>query len=783
KESLTASILPENASDKTVIWASSDEKVASVKDGVITGIKVGTANISATTKDGKKVATCKVSVKTKIVIINVKSISLNKTSVSLEEGSKTILTATVLPENASDKTVIWTSADDKIASVKDGEISGIKAGETSITASTKDGNKIATCKVSVSAPIVNVTNVYLNKYNLDLEIGGTFTLVPKIFPNKATNKKVKWTSDNTKVASVVDGKVTAIAAGKATITVSSEDGNKTSTCSVNVKAKEVSVSSVSLDKTKLELRENENTQLIATILPEDASNKKVKWTSSNENIATVVSDGTIYAKGIGECIITVTTLDGAKTATCNLLVKKKIKHVFSVSIDEITYKVPLNETKQITYSINPSDADNKEVKWTSSNPEIASIDEKGLVKAIKVGKTTITLTSVDGEKKNTCTVKVVDGVTHATGIVISEKDFNLSIGDSKDIYARVDPYETTNKSVKWSSDKPEVASVEDGTIKGISAGVATITATSVDGGFTDDIKVTVVDGAISVSSISLSNTNMNLQTGDTKILTASILPETASNKNLIWKSSDENIISFKKVIYNDMSIELTAKAIGNAEITVTSEDGHFTATCSINVKGETVVTEGSVNIKGRDYKTVTINGKTWLAENYAYLPKVNKEKDLSNDEARVYVLQYDGEDLDEAKASENYKKYGALYNYKAAIEYCPEGWHLATNEDWKELEKEAGMNEEDLNRIGRDRGQCADKFKSTDFRGKNTFKLNILESGSIRFSSFSDFGGYIGCYNTIEDKYMYRAFSSYKNTIDAGYLYNKSAFAIRYVKD
>lgn len=93
------------------------------------------------------------------------------------------------------------------------------------------------------------------------------------------------------------------------------------------------------------------------------------------------------------------------------------------------------------------------------------------------------------------------------------------------------------------------------------------------------------------------------------------------------------------------------------------------------------------------------------------------------------------------------------------------------------------MNEEDLNRIGRDRGQCADKFKSMDFRGKNTFKLNILESGSIRFSSFSDFGGYIGCYNTIEDKYMYRAFSSYNNIIDSGYLYNKSAVAIRYVKD
>ncbi len=167
-------------------------------------------------------------------IIIVTNVSLNKTSTTLDIGATETLTATVVPSNATNKTVTWISSNSSVASVSNGVITAKAAGTATITVKTADANKTATCTVTVKTPTVAVTGVSLNKIATTLTVGDTETLTATVTPNNATNKTVTWTSSNTNIASVSNGVITAKAAGTATITVKTADGNKTATCVVTV---------------------------------------------------------------------------------------------------------------------------------------------------------------------------------------------------------------------------------------------------------------------------------------------------------------------------------------------------------------------------------------------------------------------------------------------------------------------------------------------------------------------------------------------------------------------
>ncbi len=239
---LTATVTPENATDKTVTWSTSNEAIATVSGGVVTGVKAGEVTITA--KAGDKSATCTVTVTAKQSTedpedpIAVEGITLDKTTATVEEGATVTLTATVTPGNATDKTVTWSTSNEAIATVSGGVVTGVKAGEVTITA--KAGDKSATCTVTVTAAatepeVVPVTGVTLSQTAVTLDIDQSITLTATVAPENATNKAVRWASDKTDVATVdANGKVTAVAAGTANITVTTADGGKTATCTVTV---------------------------------------------------------------------------------------------------------------------------------------------------------------------------------------------------------------------------------------------------------------------------------------------------------------------------------------------------------------------------------------------------------------------------------------------------------------------------------------------------------------------------------------------------------------------
>ena len=232
---LTATVTPEDAEDRSVTWSSSDNSIATVNaEGVVTAIKEGTATITATTNDGSNLkATCTV----KVSIMPVASITLNITEKTLEEGETVNLTASVLPANASNKSLAWTSSDENVATVDaNGLVTAVKEGTATITAKANDGSNVsAQCTINVSDSFIFVSKISLEKMQVTLNIGETATLNVTIEPANATNKEIAWKSSNPSIATVENGVVTAISAGTIYVSASTTDGsNQSDVCIVTV---------------------------------------------------------------------------------------------------------------------------------------------------------------------------------------------------------------------------------------------------------------------------------------------------------------------------------------------------------------------------------------------------------------------------------------------------------------------------------------------------------------------------------------------------------------------
>ena len=206
-----------------------------------------------------------------------------------------------------------------------GEVTAVAEGEATITA--RAGDKSAVCKLTVAAPApaeVAVSSITLDATTLNLKIGDIVTLYATVLPKNATDKTVRWSSSDSKIATVSDeGDVEAIAEGTATITA--QAGEKSATCKVSVATNVVSVTSVTLDKTTLNLKPGYSEDITATVKPDNATDKTLTWTSSNPEVATVygfgMCSGTVTALAPGEAIITAEA--GGKTATCKVTVPRR----------------------------------------------------------------------------------------------------------------------------------------------------------------------------------------------------------------------------------------------------------------------------------------------------------------------------------------------------------------------------------------------------------------------------------------------------------------------------
>ena len=374
--------------------------------------------------------------------VNVTGIELSETEATLTVGETKKLTATVLPSNATNKTVTWTSSNEEVATVANGVVTAVAEGEAIITATA--GNKTATCKVTVEKveepkdEEVAVTEITLSETEATLTVGETKKLTATVLPSNATNKTVTWTSSNEEVATVVNGVVTAVVKGEATITAKA--GEKTATCKVTVetekveepKDEEVAVTGIELSETEATLKVDETKKLTAIVLPENATNKTVTWISSNEEVATVVN-GVVTAVAKGE--VTITAQAGEKTATCKVTVIAKTEEptpeqptvvtVSGITLNTGALSLQVGEKGTLTATVSPSDATDKTVTWTSSNTAVATVSN-GEVTAVAEG--TATITAQAGEVTATCEVTVSAKKVEPTVKIVEAtvQDFNTA---------------------------------------------------------------------------------------------------------------------------------------------------------------------------------------------------------------------------------------------------------------------------------------------------------------------------------------------------------------------
>ena len=336
---LTATVLPDTASATSIGWFSTNYDVAWVEDdGIVYANAVGEADIIVWVD--QVMDTCHVTV-TPVMVENI-TLSANHMSMALDETYK--LTATVTPENAENQTLEWEIPDNEVlltqlVNNKNLNIGAAGEGTVTITVRATDGSGVsASCEVFVSAntPVKTLT---LSPETLNLYVGYSEQLNAIITPQDAYTQELRWMSSNENVVTVnSNGLVTARGVGNATITAITTDGsNLSATCAVSVTT--VPVESVTLNRTELEMNEGSSYTLSATVLPSDAYDRSLTWTSSNPSVATVNYNGRVTAVGIGSTIVTATTNDGTNiSAACHVTVKSQMANdCFVIPDTEVLY--------------------------------------------------------------------------------------------------------------------------------------------------------------------------------------------------------------------------------------------------------------------------------------------------------------------------------------------------------------------------------------------------------------------------------------------------------------
>ena len=389
-------------------------------------------------------------------IIPVSQITLNEAEASISVGNSETLTATVAPENATIKALKWTSSDEDVATVApDGTVTAVKAGAATITATAADGSgKSAVCKVTVTGD--TTPPAHEHRYG-DWSKDGTnhwHECTDAACPNQSESIKDK-------AAHIYD-----------------DDAD--TTCNVcgyvrTVTPEIVPVSQITLNKAETSISVGNSETLTATVAPENAANKALKWASSDEDVATVAPDGTVTAVKAGAATITATAADGSgKSAVCKV----------TVTGDTTP---PAHEHRYGDWS---KDGTNHWHECTDAACPNQSESIKD--KAAHI---------YDDDADTTCNVcgyvrTVTPEIVPVSQITLNKAETSISVGNSETLTATVAPENAANKALTWASSDEDVATVApDGTVTAVKAGAATITATAADGsGKSAVCKVTVTGG-------------------------------------------------------------------------------------------------------------------------------------------------------------------------------------------------------------------------------------------------------------------------------------------------
>lgn len=543
---------------ENVVWTSSNSDIASVdNNGLVTGKALGKTTITAKieTSHGTYTATCEVTVNVHIESITIVNAGIDASrNLELYKNQTADLTVDFNPDEfAESKTIIWESSDKTVAKVENGKVTAVAPGTAIITATTVNGK---TDSITVTVPVVKAKTLTINKNNTSIEKGNSEQLTTEILPENTTDDTtVTWESSDENVVTVVNGLVTAVGVGNATVTAKA--AGLDATCNVVVTC---ALESIALDKDELKLEAGITSDaLVVTKNPTDATVDlaNVNWTSKNPEVATVV-DGKVTAVAPGTAIIEA-ELDG-ETAICEVTVIVTLTGV-EIENGNTTLELIKGQTSDLKVVYTPANSTEiPDATWSSSDEEVATV-ENGKVTALKEGTTMI---SVDYGNGIVARRKVEVKEIHADSVVFNKVVESLNKKETVDLDVNILPENTTDdKTITWESSDETVATVDkDGKVTGLKAGKTTIKATTVNGKFAE-MEIEVKEVALESITVTA---DKKVEEGKQTQVKVELNPEnTTDDLVYTYKSSNESIATV------DKNGKVTAKKAGKVVITVSVE--------------------------------------------------------------------------------------------------------------------------------------------------------------------------------------------------------------------
>lgn len=413
---LSPSIAPADTTNQSLSYSSSDETIASVSNtGVVTATKAGEAVITVSTTDGSNLsASMNLTVKQYVT-----SIVLSEGDRSLYTGEAFTLSVAAYPSDASYSEVVFSSDHPEIAAVDpDGTIHALSAGTATITATAAD-------RMSVSASMTvtvlqHAEEVITKSEEVNLDEGSTLSLSCTVLPADTSNPTLSYVSENSEIAEVSDtGIIYAKEKGTTTITVTAADQNTVSKTIKVVVVRKVSDIELS-DEVPTKLYTGEKFTLHCSAQPEDANNTELTYESNDESVLTVSASGTVRAVTAGEAILLISSTDGSN-------ITKEYPITVYQSVTEITIKdkltlLKVDETSQITANILPDDAYCKTLLFSSSNDEVASATDDGVITANSPGVAFIKVSASDPS-----------GITKMITVIVTKAEESTQMQENTEI--------------------------------------------------------------------------------------------------------------------------------------------------------------------------------------------------------------------------------------------------------------------------------------------------------------------------------------------------------------
>ena len=400
------------------------------------------------------------------------------------------LSVKVQPQTVKNKQFTLSVDNDQVVQVKKNTVTGLAPGETVLTiASAQDPEAAIRYRIVVILPVTRIT---VNASAKSVAVGSTISLTPVIVPENATKQQVTWASGNEGILTVDEnGVVTGVKKGNGRVTATAADGSNVRV-NINIPVTQGAME-ITLDHPEVTVDAGKTAVLKATVLPKDTNNKKIAWSSSDENIAKVNAQGRITGVSLGDCEITCTSQDnGDVQAKAIVHVQQPVK---KVTFDEAPI-VYAGESAQLSWTIEPDNASNPALQLTSSNPKVLAVENDGTLTGVAAGETTVNAKTTDGSNRQArVKVKVMQ---HVTSVRFQRHTAYIDLGESSSAGVIIEPKKFTNNNMIWETEDDSIASVAQDakaptkvSIHGNSEGTTTVTGITEDGGLRTDIGVKV----------------------------------------------------------------------------------------------------------------------------------------------------------------------------------------------------------------------------------------------------------------------------------------------------